>query len=252
MKMRFIAVTLGCLLTMLIGGCDLWPKDLKSLADSIARQVSGETSAWLLSGDIVVIDVAGSPFYREPQPELEATAIDLANQVIVSSTKPLESIIITFHEEEVSEDAERMREFIFLVIENRPVLQPDQDLDASGPLTLDEVQLRFIDPMDDTLTSEQKTCVLGEVARRARMAGDPETLDPANVEFLSAGSWSQLDSFGKRLILAQAITTKAFFVCAEQPGGVLQEGAIRPIIRSSGAWRPATSMAAKTAYKLRP
>ena len=214
--MRILSIRLLCLLAILVSGCDFWPKDLQPLADSITRQVSGETSAWLLSGDIVVINVAGSPHYRETQAELEALTTDLADQVIAFSAAQLESIVITFHEEEVSEDPKEMREFIFLVMENRPVLQLGLDVDASGPLTLDEVQTRFIDPMDEALSAEQKACVLGEVESRVQMAGDPETLDPANVELLPTGTWNQLDSFAQRLILAQAITTKALFVCAER------------------------------------
>lgn len=66
------------------------------------------------------------------------------------------------------------------------------------------------------MTEEQRVCVLGEIEKRAHVAGDPETLDPASVEFLSAVStdtWNALDAFGKRIILAQAITTKALFFC---------------------------------------
>ena len=51
---------------------------------------------------------------------------------------------------------------------------------------------------------------------RARDAGDPETLDPANVEFLTAETWDALDAFGKRLILTQAIITEALFLCAQR------------------------------------
>ena len=56
-------------------------------------------------------------------------------------------------------------------------------------------------------------CIAEEVARLTREAGDPETLDPSTVEFLPVKSWSKLDAFGRRLALAQAITTKALFTC---------------------------------------
>lgn len=86
-------------------------------------------------------------------------------------------------------------------------------LDATGPLTLAEVQANFLDRMDGPLTAEQKECIYREVAERARAAGDPETLDPATLELLPAEEWDRLDAFGKRLILTQVITTKSLFVC---------------------------------------
>lgn len=211
--MRFGSIKLCFLLVVLVSGCDLWPEDLEPLAESITQRVSGETTAWLVGGDVVVIDVASSPLYRTDPLELETLATEIAEQTVAYSTAALEGIVITFHQGAVSEDPEKMREFVFLVTENHPVLQPHLDVNATGPLTLLEVQTQFIDRMDESLTIKQRECVLEEVEKLARIAGDPETLDPASVEFLSAGTWNQLDAFGKRLILAQSITTKAFFIC---------------------------------------
>ena len=90
-------------------------------------------------------------------------------------------------------------------------------LDASGPLTLDEIQANFLSFMDEPLNEEERECVYREIEDRARVAGDPETLEPATVELLPTGEWDRLDPSGKRLILTQAITTKAFFVC-NRPG----------------------------------
>jgi len=87
--------------------------------------------------------------------------------------------------------------------------------DATGPLTLAEVQSNFFVFMDEPLEGERKECVFREVEARARAAGDPETLDPATVELLPVDHWDRLDPDGKRIILTQAITTKAFFVCAD-------------------------------------
>ena len=167
----------------------------------------------------MVIMVAGSPFYRGTRSELEALATEIAEQAIVFSTTPLESVAITFYEGEVSEDPDKMREFIFLVMEDRPVLQPYLDVDATGPLTLGEVQALFTDRLDESLTADRMECVLTEVAKLARDTGDPETLEPARVEFLSADTWYGLDAFAKRMILAQAITTSALFTCDQQPIG---------------------------------
>jgi hypothetical protein len=214
-----LSVTLALMAAISVSACDLWPRDLEQFAQAVSRQVSGETTAWLVAGDVMVIMVAGSPFYRGAQSELEALATEIAEQAIVFSTTPLESIAVTFYEGEVSEDPDKMREFIFLVMENRPVLQPYLEVDATGPLTLAEVQTLFTDQLDESLTADRKQCVLTEVEKLARDAGDPETLDPARVEFLSADTWFALDSFARRIILAQAITTSALFTCSKRAVG---------------------------------
>jgi len=208
--MRLLPIKLMFLVVVLVSACDFWPKDLKPLAESISHQVSGETTAWLVGGDTVVINVAGSPRYRATQSELEAMATEIAGQAIGFAELPLEAIAITFYENAVSEDPEKMREFIFLVMENHPVLQPYLGVNATGPLTLDEVQAA-VDRLGESVTGEQRECVLGEMEKRAQIAGDPETLDPAGMGLLSAETWNTLDTFGKRIILAQVITTKALF-----------------------------------------
>ena len=211
--LRYLSFTGVLLAAILAGACDFWPRDLEPLAQSISKQVSGNATAWLVAGDVVVIDVAGSPFYRHDQPELETLATDIAEQTVAFVSAPLESIAVTFHEGEISENTEKQRQFIFLVTENRPVLQPFIDEDATGPLTDDELEAA-IDRLGETVTGEQRVCVQGEVKRRAKAAGDPETLDPASVELLPAGAWDDMDAFARRLFLAQAITTKALFACA--------------------------------------
>ena len=215
--MRCLSLMLYLLTAVMLSACDFWPEELKPLADSISQQIGGETTAWRVGGDMVVINVANSPVYTAEPPELESLAAEIAAMAIAHSPGPLESIALTFHAGTVSEDAAKMREFIFLVMDNQPVLQPPFDVEASGPLTLQEIQARFIDDMDVPLTPERRQCVLDQVEQLAHRAGDPETLDPASVELLPAANWHQLDAFGKRLILAQAITTKALFVCSQPP-----------------------------------
>jgi hypothetical protein len=212
------------LAALLVAACDYWPRDLEPLAQSITQQVSGETTAWLVAGDLLVIDVAGSPHYRAAQAELEGLAGGIAEQAVAFATAPLESIVITFHEGAMSEDPEKMREFIFLVVDNRPELQPNLDFDATGPLTPDQLQAA-IGRLDESMTPERRICVRREMENRARAAGDPETLDPASIEFLSAlsaATWDELEAFGKRIILLQAIATEAMFACAGagKPGAV--------------------------------
>ena len=66
--------------------------------------------------------------------------------------------------------------------------------------------------------NERRECIRSEVTRLAQLAGDPETLDPASMEYLSAETWNLLDAFGKRIILTQAITTQALFECVSPQG----------------------------------
>jgi hypothetical protein len=106
-----------------------------------------------------------------------------------------------------------MREFLFLVLESRPVLQPPLVFDASGPLQPEELQAA-IDRLGESLTEERQACVRAELEQSASAAGDPETLDPETIELLPATNWRLLDEFGRRLILAQALTTQALFDCA--------------------------------------
>lgn len=218
--MRFLRIGLLLLAAFLASACDYWPRELEPLAASIGRQVSGEATAWLVGGDILVINVAGSPLYFEAaEPELAAHATEIAEQAADFVEAPLESIAITFHEREVSEDPDKMREFIFLIMDNYPVLQPYPERDATGPLTPDEMQAA-IDRTDASFTGEQQECVLGEMQQRAAAAGDPETLDPSNFTFLSTFSfatWNALDAFGRRIFLAQAILTEAMFSCVGKP-----------------------------------
>lgn len=210
--MRFPSLILVMVLAAALSGCDFWPRELDTLAQSVARQVSGETTVWRVGGDVVVIDVAGSPLYGGSDADLEAAARDIAGQAVAASVEPLESIAVTFHESEVSDDPGTMREFIFLVREGRPELQPQIDFDATGPLK-PEAFRPSLERLEKTMTAEQVDCVRREVEARARAAGDPETLDPATVELLPADHWKTLDAPGKRIILVQAIATSASFYC---------------------------------------
>ena len=216
---RFLVVSLTILTAMLAAGCEFWPRNLEQLAQSIGQKVSAETTAWLAGGDVVVIDVAGSPLNRAPRDELEIVATGIAEQAIAFVDVPLESVVVSFHAGEASANPDKPREFIFLVVENRPVLQPAIDLDATGALTAEEIQAAMsriedaYESLGKPIAEEHRECLLAEVEQRARDAGDPEQLDPASVELLPTRTWPALDAFGKRLALVQAITTKALFVC---------------------------------------
>jgi hypothetical protein len=214
--MRFLSIMPWLLTAIVVSGCDSWPRNLESFADSVAGQVSGDTTAWLVSGDVVVIDVANSPLYQSAPAELEAVATDIADQAIAFLPTPLESAVVTFHEGAASDDLGGTRTLVFLVLEDRPVLQPLLDLDATGPLTIQELEAQFIGPMDGTLTEAQRECVLEEAGKLAQIAGDPEAVDPASLDFLPAETWEPLDEYAKRLVLKQAITTEALFTCARR------------------------------------
>ncbi|MEJ2384762.1 MAG: hypothetical protein P8Y54_10240 [Xanthomonadales bacterium] len=211
--LRRLSVPLMVLVASLVSACDFWPRDLESLAESISREVPGEVTAWLIAGDGIVIDVANSPLDLSAQSELETRATVIAERAIADIDAPLEFITVTFHAGDLSDDPAKMREFIFLVMEHRPVLQPNLDVDATGPLTPDEVQAA-IERLGDSVNAERRACALAEATKRAQLAGDPETLDPANVDMMPAGAWNTLDAFGKRIFLAQALVTEALFVCA--------------------------------------
>lgn len=218
-------VALGALLTLLLAACDFWPRDLEALAKSIGQELSGEATAWLLGGDMVMIAVAGSPAFGYGEAELEAVAEDLAGQAMEAVPAPLEAAVVMFHENDLADDGGALREFVFLVLDGRPVLQADIDDDVTGPLTDAELQAA-IDRFDEAWegpnegwTPERRDCVLADAKRRAQAAGDPEALDPENVaslEGFSANTWKALDAFGRRLFLTQAITTRALFKCVSE------------------------------------
>jgi hypothetical protein len=169
----------------------------------------------LLGGDVVVISVTNSPEFYTASAELETLASEIAAKAIVVAAVPLESISVTFFEGEISEEADKQRVFIFLVKDNKAVLQPILSFDATGPITLAEFEVFFAN-MERPLGEEQEKCVLKEVETRSRAIGDPETLDPTTVALLPAEQWQLLDQFGKRLILMQVISTEALFICTKR------------------------------------
>ena len=123
--MRYRAPLLLVLFATLLSACDYWPKELRPLAESIDEQVSGETVAWLVGSDVVVIMIGKSPLYERPAPELEPVAADLAAQAIRFVDVPLESVAVTFVEGDVHDEAEGEKEFLFLVTGDGPELIKD-------------------------------------------------------------------------------------------------------------------------------
>jgi hypothetical protein len=88
--------------------------------------------------------------------------------------------------------------------------------DATGPLTVEEVEANFLSSMDLGLSADRRACVLREVGERAKAAGDPETLEPGRIEMIPEENWQGIGVFGRRLMLTQAIATKALYACLER------------------------------------
>ena len=220
--MRFSLISLAILVALIASGCNFWPKELKTLAESISQQVSGHTTAWLMGGDVVVINISGSAHYQQAQPDLEALATELAEQVTQFLEEPLESIVISFYEKEASADTDEMREFIFLMLEGRPVLQWYPQPNASGALGQDEIEAAVkrmdesYDRLDQEFPADQRGCILTKALGLASGAGDPETLDLKSLDYIPEASWNDLDATSRRIMLAQTIVTEAMFVCVSR------------------------------------
>ena len=83
-----------------------------------------------------------------------------------------------------------------------------------GPLTMDELQIDLPAELEALYTDEMEACLLTQIEILAAEAGDPETLNPADVAFLPTdGSWEELTRFGRRNILAQAVVSRAATLC---------------------------------------
>lgn len=88
------------------------------------------------------------------------------------------------------------------------------DRNASGPLTMQELQVNIPKELDALYTPRMRNCFFERIEELSASAGDPETLDPASVAYLPKdGSWEELSAFHKRNILAQAIVSRAGALC---------------------------------------
>jgi transposase InsO family protein len=98
------------------------------LADSISDRVAGETKAWRIGGDVVVITLANSPPCLQAPDQPEAVAIGLAPQAIDCCESPIGSIAVTLHEKEIFDHLGTAREYLFPVRDGRPELFTDLGL----------------------------------------------------------------------------------------------------------------------------
>jgi len=96
------------------------------------------------------------------------------------------------------------------------LFQPIPFAENSGPLTSAEIQY-FTSNMKESVSPEQIACISKEAAVRAAKLGDPETLDPTQVELLPVDGWSLLDKPGKRLLLTQVVINQTLPLCSHSP-----------------------------------
>ena len=97
-------------------------------------------------------------------------------------------------------------------VDEHPFFETDSN--AVGPLTMAELKLNIPAEIDQQLTDEQRICFVNEVERQIAEAGDPATLDPADVNFLPTdGSWEELEPGFKRTLLAQVVISNIIHFC---------------------------------------
>lgn len=91
------------------------------------------------------------------------------------------------------------------------------DRNASGPLTLVELQINIPKKINAKLTDSRRSCFFDAVKKRAFEAGDPAILDPDDFSYwngkISRADWSQQSNYIKRVLLAQAIISWAMADC---------------------------------------
>src|SRR6056297_396239 len=91
------------------------------------------------------------------------------------------------------------------------------DRNATGPLTLAELQINIPQEISDELTEGRRSCFFDSVKRRALEAGDPASLDPDDFPYwngeLSEADWSRQSNRMKRVLLSQAIISWAMIDC---------------------------------------
>ena len=105
--------------------------------------------------------------------------------------------------------------------------------DATGPLTLDEVDANFLSHMDNEMSDRELACVRRQIADDAGAAGDPAYLDADSVaklqdeawgdvgqhirgtalDPLAGDGWDSMEPFERRIVLAQILTIRARGIC---------------------------------------
>jgi hypothetical protein len=91
------------------------------------------------------------------------------------------------------------------------------DRNATGPLSLDELQIDIPDKVERWMTDGKKACFLDAVERRASEAGDPADINPDDFPYwggkVSREDWIEHSAYMQRVLLAQAVVSWAMMDC---------------------------------------
>ncbi|MEM6514390.1 MAG: hypothetical protein AAF660_15370 [Pseudomonadota bacterium] len=88
---------------------------------------------------------------------------------------------------------------------------------GSGPLTLEELNIRIPAEVAQAINAEQEACFYEAVERRAIAAGDPADLDPDEHVYwggtVSKADWDRHSNHMQRVLLAQGVVSWAMIDC---------------------------------------
>ncbi len=90
------------------------------------------------------------------------------------------------------------------------------DENATGPLTMDELQFTVPAEMKELMSARTIDCWREAIEKQALEAGDPAAINPTESELLSVlepEQWEALKPHMKRAILAQALMSSALREC---------------------------------------
>jgi len=93
------------------------------------------------------------------------------------------------------------------------------DANATGPLTLEELQINVPRHIANELNDREMYCYLQTIDREIAEAGDPATINPEEMSHwggeVSLSDWAGLSPYQQRVLLAQAIIGGALGNCLE-------------------------------------
>lgn len=91
------------------------------------------------------------------------------------------------------------------------------DKDATGPLTMAELQIDIPNDVERWMSDDMKACFMNAVKHRAQEAGDPAGIDPDDFPYWGGNvdkeKWSSHGQHMQRVLLAQAIVSWAMLDC---------------------------------------
>lgn len=89
------------------------------------------------------------------------------------------------------------------------------DVNATGPLTLAELEIRFPESLKRYFNDDERACFFRQVELRATEMGDPLTMEPRKrgLLFLNHEAWERSTVAEKRLQMARYVTSMALSDC---------------------------------------